>query len=77
VLSKALKKMMAETQEALTKRDEKRRRKKEATTATFIDLTKQAIMVEAMAKLLVEENQIMSAGLSIMELEQRAWFEKK
>jgi hypothetical protein len=31
--------MMIETQEVLTKRDEKRRREKEAIAATFIDLT--------------------------------------
>jgi hypothetical protein len=35
--------MMNETQEALAKRDEKRCLEKEATAATFIDLTKQAI----------------------------------
>jgi hypothetical protein len=34
--------MMSETQEALTKRDEKRRREKEAAAAS-IDLTKQTI----------------------------------
>jgi hypothetical protein len=33
--------------------------------------------MEAAAKLLVEENQIMFVNLSIMNLEQRTWFEKK
>jgi hypothetical protein len=36
---------MSETQEALTKRDEKRRQEKEATAATFIDLTKHVMEV--------------------------------
>jgi hypothetical protein len=40
---------MSETQEALTKRDEKRHQEKEAATAsTFIDLTKKAIEVQRM-----------------------------
>jgi hypothetical protein len=79
-LSEILKTMMAETQEALAKRDEKWRREKEATTATFIDLTKQAIEVQRMettAKLLAEKNRIIFTDLSIMDLGQRAWFEKK
>jgi hypothetical protein len=59
-LSETLQKMMAKTQEALAKRDEKRRREKEVTAATFMDLTKQAIVaqkMEATAKLVVEETE--------------------
>jgi hypothetical protein len=46
--SEALKTMMTEIQEALTKRDEKRHQEKEATASTFIDLTKKAIEVQRM-----------------------------
>jgi hypothetical protein len=58
-LSETLKKMMAKTQGALAKGDEKQRLEKEATAATFIDLTKKAIevqMKEVAAKLFAEEN---------------------
>jgi hypothetical protein len=43
-LSETLKKMLADTQEALAKSDEKRRREKEASNAlvSFIDLAKLA-----------------------------------
>jgi hypothetical protein len=73
-LSQTLQKMMAKTQEALAKRDEKRRREKEVTVATFMDLTKQAIVaqkMEATAKLVVEENRIMFVDLSIMDPERK------
>jgi hypothetical protein len=55
--------------------DEKRRLEKEATCASFIDLTKrppeiQAIEVEA--KLLTEENRIMFTNLSLMNPINRA-----
>jgi hypothetical protein len=79
-LSKTLKAMMAEKEEALAKGDEKPRREKEVTCATFIDLTKRAMeiqAIEAEAKLLAEENRIMFADLSLMDPKQRAWFEKK
>jgi hypothetical protein len=33
--------------------------------------------MEAAAELIAEENQIMFADLSIIDLEQRAWFKKK
>ncbi|KAK1665539.1 hypothetical protein QYE76_053698 [Lolium multiflorum] len=72
--------MMAKTQEALAKRDVKRRQEMESIAATFIDLTKEAIEVQVMevaAKLLAEENRIMFVEFSIMDPEQREWFEKK
>jgi hypothetical protein len=66
---------MAEKKEALGKREEKRRREKEATCASFFDLTKRAIEVEetnakAKAKLLAEKIEIMLIDMTNMTLEQ-------
>jgi hypothetical protein len=81
-LSDTLRGLMAEKGDTLSKRDEKWRWEKEAAYANFIDLTKRAIEIEERnahtktievdAKLLVKENQIMLADLSIIEREQRA-----
>jgi hypothetical protein len=81
-----LKALMAEKEEALANRDVKRRWEKDATCSRFIDLTKMALDIEESiartnaidieAKLLVEENRIMSVDLSIMALEQKARFER-
>jgi hypothetical protein len=71
---------LAEIQEALSNMDEKRHREKEASTTTFIDITKQPIefqRMEAAAKLLAEENRIMFIELRIMDPDQMVWFEKK
>jgi hypothetical protein len=67
---------MAEKKEALGKREEKRRREKEATCASFFDLTKRAIEVEetnakAKAKLLAEKIEIMLIDMTNMTLEQK------
>jgi hypothetical protein len=58
---------------------------KEAISSSFIDLTKRGLDIEesstkatmAEPKLLVEQNRIMLANLSIMAPEQKAWFETK
>jgi hypothetical protein len=81
-----LKGSMAEKEEELANRDVKRRREKDATCSRFIDLTNMALNIEESiartkaidteAKLLAEENRIMLADLSIMALEQNAWFER-
>jgi hypothetical protein len=79
-LSETLDTMMAQTEEAPAKRDEKQHWEKEGVAATFIDLTKQVIDVqklEVVAKFLAKHNRIMFADLSLMDLEQNAWFEKK
>jgi hypothetical protein len=72
--------MMADKEKDVVKRKEKRRRDKEATCATFIDLTKQSMQVqknEANANLLTEESQIMLVDLSLMGAGTKAWLEKK
>jgi hypothetical protein len=71
-----LKGLIVEKEDALAKGDKKRHREKEATCASFIDLTKRALDIEesiartkatrADAKLLHEENRIMLPDLSIM-----------
>jgi hypothetical protein len=75
---------MAEKEEALAKRDEKRHREKEMTCGSFIDLTRRdldieesiarAKAVEAEATKLAEENQTMLEDLSIPAPERKAWF---
>jgi hypothetical protein len=67
--------MMTKTQEALVNRNEKHNWEKDATAATFIDHTKQAIEVqrmESIAKLFAEENHIMFTNLSIIDPKQRS-----
>jgi FtsZ-binding cell division protein ZapB len=74
-------------EEAIAKREEKRRQEKEATCAQFFDLTKKAIEVdeslekakamEAEAKLLVEEREIMFVHTTNMKVDQKAWVEKR
>jgi hypothetical protein len=78
--------LMAQREDALSKRDKKRHREEEARCASFIDFTKRALKIEesiarrkaieSKAKLLTEENQIILATLSIMNPVQKAWFEK-
>jgi hypothetical protein len=72
--------------EALAKRNEKRIREKEATCASFIELTKRALDIDdsahtkaadAEAMKLAKENRIMLANVTIMALEQKDWFEKR
>jgi hypothetical protein len=46
-LSKTLKGLMAKKEEVLAKRDEKRRREKDATCASFMNLTKKAVKIQA------------------------------
>jgi hypothetical protein len=68
-LSKTFKGWMADKEEAIAMREEKKRREKEATANVFYDLTKKAIEVEesiakakaidAEAKLMAEEREIM------------------
>jgi hypothetical protein len=72
--------MMTESEDAIGKRDEKKRRVKEASTAIYIDLTKHAIEVQrldAEANSRAEDNWIMLANLSTTDADQRSWFEKK
>jgi hypothetical protein len=53
---------------------------KEASAVIYINLTKEAIevqRVDAEAKCRAEDTRIMLADLSIMDNDQRTWFEKK
>jgi hypothetical protein len=82
VLSETLKAMLAEYQDSMSKRDEKKRRNKETIAAIYINLSKEAIEVqrhEAEAKRLdmaaksrAEDNRIMIANLGTMDPSQRA-----
>ena len=47
-MAEALKSILANSQEAMAKRDEKKRQEKEATAAMYINLTKEAIEVRRM-----------------------------
>jgi hypothetical protein len=85
-LSKTFKGWMADKEEAIAVRDEKKRREKEATANVFYDLTKKAIEVEesiakakaieAEAKLMAEEREIMLVDTTNMTEAQKAWVEK-
>ncbi|KAK1683435.1 hypothetical protein QYE76_044283 [Lolium multiflorum] len=86
-LSQALEKIMAKSQVALAKRDEKRRLKKEAFIAICLNLIKDAIEVQRMnveakrmdaeAKIRTEDARIVLAGLATMDDTTRAWFQTK
>jgi hypothetical protein len=72
--------------EAIAVREEKKRREKEATANAFYDLTKKAIEVEesmakakaieAEAKLMAEEREIMLVDTTNMTEGKKAWVEK-
>jgi hypothetical protein len=66
-LSETLKVMMAESHDAMAKRDQKKCREKDASAAIYIDLTKHGQMLDAEAKSHAENNRIMLADLSSME----------
>jgi hypothetical protein len=78
---------MANKEEAIAKREEKKRWEKEATCNQFFDLTKKAIKVEesmaktkaieAEAKLMIEEREIMLVDTTNMAEGQKAWVEKR
>jgi hypothetical protein len=82
-LSETFKGWMVDKEEIIAKRYEKRRREKEATCNQFLDLTKKAIEVkesmvnakimEAEAKLMAEEREIMFIDTTNMMAEQKAW----
>jgi hypothetical protein len=86
-LSETFKGWMVYKEEAIAKRDEKRRREKEATCAQFFDLAKKAIEIEeTMAKakamevevnVLAEEREIMFIDTTKMMEEQKDWVEKR
>jgi hypothetical protein len=79
-LSKTLKAMLAESQDAMVKPDEKKRRENEASAAIYINLTKEDIEVQRLdvaAKSRAEDNRIIFADLNTMDAGQHAWFEKK
>jgi hypothetical protein len=84
-LSKTIKGWMANKEEAISVREEKKCRKKEATSNAFYDLTKKAIEVEesmakaieAEAKLMAEEREIMLVDTTNMTEGQKAWVEKR
>jgi hypothetical protein len=68
-LSKTFKGWIADKEEAITKREDKRRREKEATCNKFFDLTKKAIGIEdnmAKAKALEAEAKQMAKEREIM-----------
>jgi hypothetical protein len=86
-LSETFKGWMANKEEAIAVTEEKKLRKKEATTNAFYDLTKKAIEVEesmaktkaieAEAKLMAEEREIMLVDTTNMTDAQKAWVEKR
>ena len=86
-MAEALKSILANSQEAMAKRDEKKRLDKETTTAMYVNLTKEAIearrmdaealRLDAEAKTRAEDNKIMLADVSNMDEDQRAWILKK
>jgi hypothetical protein len=86
-LSETFKGWMADKDEAIVMIEEKKRREKEATANVFYDLTKKAIEVEesmanakaieAEAKLMAEEREIMLVDTTNMTEAQKAWVEKR
>jgi hypothetical protein len=73
-LSERLEKMLATSQNAMPKRDEKKRMENEAATAICINMTKEAIevqMLDAEAKCRTEDTRIMLADLRNMDDDQR------
>jgi hypothetical protein len=78
---------MADKEEAIAVREENKRQEKEATCNQFFDLTKKAIEVEesmtkakaieAKAKLMAEEREIMLMDTTSMTEGQKAWVEKQ
>jgi hypothetical protein len=86
-LSESFKGWMANKEEAIAVREEKKCRKKEATCDQFYDLTKKAIEVEesmakakaieAEAKLMAEEREIMFVDTTNISEGQKAWVEKR
>jgi polyphosphate kinase len=85
-LSETFKGWMADKEEAIAVMEEKKRREKEATCNQFYDLTKKAIeveesiakakVIEAEAKLMAEEREIMFVDTTNMSEGQKAWVEK-
>jgi hypothetical protein len=86
-LSETFKGWMADKEKAIAVREEKKRREKEDTANAFYDLTKKAIEVEesmakakaieAEAKLMAEEREIMLVDTTNMTEAQKAWVEKR
>jgi hypothetical protein len=86
-LSESFKGWMADKEEAIAMREEKKCCKKEATCDQFYDLTKKAIEVEesmakakaieAKAKLMAEEREIMFVDTTNISEGQKAWVEKR
>jgi hypothetical protein len=87
VLSETFKGWMADKEEAIVVREEKKCREKEVIVNAFYDLTKKAIEVEesmskartieAEAKLMAEEREIMLVDTTNMTEGQKAWVEKR
>jgi hypothetical protein len=85
-LSETFKGWMADKEEAIAVREEKKCRKKETTCNVFYDLTKTAIeveesmskakLIEVEAKLMAEEREIMFVETTNMSEGQKAWVEK-
>jgi hypothetical protein len=72
--------MMAKKEEAIVKRGRSGAERKVHTCATVIDLTNQALQLQKLdvkAKLLAKESRIMLTDLSVIDADQRAWFDKK
>jgi hypothetical protein len=86
-LSGTFKGWMADKEEAIAKREKNRRREKEATCNQFFDQTKKAIDVEesmakakaleAEAKLMAKEREIMFIDTTNMTEGQKPWVEKR
>jgi hypothetical protein len=86
-LSETFKGWMADKEEAIAVREEKKRREKEATCNQFFDLTKKAIEVEEImakanaiepeAKLMAEKREIMLVDTTDMMKGQKAWVEER
>jgi hypothetical protein len=86
-LSETFKGWMADKEEAIAVREEKKCREKEATANVFYDLTKKVIdveesmakakAIEAEAKLMAQEREIMLVDTTNMTEAQKAWVEKR
>jgi hypothetical protein len=86
-LSEIFKRWMADKEEAIAMRKEKKHREKEATTNAFFNITKKAIEVEesmaktkeieAVTKLMSKKREIMLVDTTNMMEGQKVWVEKR
>jgi hypothetical protein len=79
-LSETTKEMLADSEDIMDKRNEKKHMEKEVTVAIYINLTKEAIEVQSLdveAKCQAEDTKIVLTDLSNMCDDHRSWYKKK